>query len=74
MFETNISRVSTEDISNVKPKPKDVQRYRAMAERKLCKLKILQNMKMSIQSSGNINITQTLNEVDQLIKSVGVLG
>jgi hypothetical protein len=74
MFETNISRVSTEDISNVKPKPKDVQMYRAMAERKLCKLKILQNMKMSIQSSGNINITQTLNEVDQLIKSVGVLG
>ena len=61
------SRVSPEDVSNVSSKPKDEQMYRVMAERKLYKLKVLQNMKMSIQATGNINITQTLNEVDHLI-------
>ena len=53
--------VSTND--NVKAT--DEAYYRTMAQRKVCKLKILQNMKMSIEETGNVIINFT--EIDQLI-------
>ena len=53
--------VSTND--NVKAT--DEAYYRTMAEKKVFKLKILQNMKMGIKETGKININVT--EIDQLI-------
>ena len=63
-FGTNSHKVIS---SNENLKPTDEHYYRSMADRKLFKLKMLQNMKMSIQETGNINIAHTLTEIDQLI-------